>query len=191
MNVNIGESFTLETARFLLRIPHEKDFPAIFSATRYEGFNDGMLWDPPKHIDELKAPLERALQAWEEGKAFQFTITRKPHDQLIGRISIRNLGEAQVWDVGFWTHPEAQNKGVMTETLGAVLRFGFETLQAERIEGAHAVWNKASEKVMKNNGMQFVRYIEQAFQKKGLWVAENMLAIQREDWINASWKPRE
>jgi len=70
----------------------------------------------------------------------------------------------------------------MTEALKGVLKFGFEELSAVKIEACHALWNKASEKVLKRNGMMFERYLEQGFKKNGQWVEENLLVINREKW---------
>ena len=183
MEKKIPKSFTLETERFVLRIPNSSDIPHIYSATQYEGFNDGMLWEPPKDMEELVAPLKRHIKAWEKESAYCFTIVRRGTDQLVGRISIRPTSKTQVWNVGFWTHPEFQHQGIMTESLASVLGFGFEQLFAIRIEASYALWNKASEKVLKRNGMKFVEYIEQGFQKRGKWVEENLYAIDKEDWM--------
>ena len=70
----------------------------------------------------------------------------------------------------------------MTEAVKAVIDFGFRQLKAREVEACYALWNKASERVLQKNGMQFVRYLEQGFQKNGGWVAENLLAIRREGW---------
>lgn len=94
------------------------------------------------------------------------------------------LGTCTIWNIGFWTHPESQRQGIMTESVHAILRFGFEELLATRIEACHAIWNKASEKVLERNGMKFVRYIPQGFKKKGQWIDENLLAINKEEWEN-------
>ncbi|MEM7658420.1 MAG: GNAT family protein [Bacteroidota bacterium] len=176
-------SLILSTPRFHLRIPSESDFPRIFSATRHPGFNDGMLWEPPESMAELEAPLRRSHAAWEAGRKYDFSIVPTGEDVLLGRISIRKMEGPGVWDIGFWTHPEAQGQGVMSECVAEVLRFGFEQLAATRIEACHAVWNKASERVLHKNGFQFVRHLPQGFQKRGEWVEENELAIERADWL--------
>jgi len=156
----------------------------IFSATRYKGFNEGMLWEPPANQEELLPPLDRNIDAWKSGKGYAFTIVETSSDTPLGRISIRQTDKEQVWDVGFWTHPASQGQGVMTEVLERVLQFGFEELNAQSVEACHATWNLASEKVLTRNGMVFVKHLEQGFQKKGEWVAENQLSISREAWRN-------
>lgn len=180
-NKKISKSYQIETEHFYLRIPNQEDIPLVLSATQFEGFNDGMQWEAPEDQTELVNALDRNIKAWENGHGFSFTIVRKGTTNLLGRISIRQTEKEDNWNIGFWTHPEVQRNGIMTEVLAAVLKFGFEELSAIRIEAYHAKWNIASEKVLKKNGMRFVRYIEKGFQKKGQWIEEHLLAIDKEN----------
>ncbi len=179
----ISKNTQLETSRLVLKIPSLEEVPFIFSATRFEGFNDGMLWDPPKTEEPIIESYHRNIKAWEEGRGFSFSLYNKSNNDFIGRISIRKEEEKDLWNIGFWTHPEQQGNGYMTEAVSAVLAFGFESLHAQRIEACHALWNKASEKVLKKNGMTFIRYIEKGFLKKEKWIEENLLGINRSRWM--------
>lgn len=180
--MRIPKSFTIETERLLLRIPDADDIPFIFSATRYDGFNDGMLWEPPNTPDELIIPHENVIKTWEDNSAYDFTITDKIQNCSVGRISIRKELQQDTWNIGFWTHPEKQTRGYMTEATKAVINFGFEKLDANKIVACHALWNKKSERVLTKVGMTFSKYIEKGYQKKGQWMDENLLEINREDW---------
>lgn len=44
------------------------------------------------------------------------------------------------------------------------------------------MWNKASERTLQKSGQTFIRHEPQGFQKRGEWVAENVLEIARADW---------
>ena len=180
--MKIPKSYKINTDRLLLRFPSLEDIPAIFSATRYKGFNDGIVWDPPKSQEELIKPYENSVKAWENNECYSFSIVKKTDSLFVGRISIRKDSEADTWNIGFWTHPEHQNLGYMSEASRAVIKFGFTELNAEKINACHALWNKASERILKSNGMKFSKYIEKGFQKKGKWVEENMLEIIKADW---------
>ncbi len=182
MKIEIPKSYRLKTKRFELRIPNSEDIPSVFSATKHKGFNDGMLWEPPEKEEELVEALHRNHKAWELGEGYAFTIIEKGTTKFLGRISIRKTKELNIWNVGFWTHPEVQNQGVMSESLNVIIKFGFEKLLAQRIVACYAMWNKSSEKVLKKNGMKFIRHIEKGFKKKGEWIAENLLAISKEEW---------
>jgi len=181
----LPRDLTILTPRCQLRIPSEKDMPSVFSATRHPGFNDGMLWDPPATIEELHEPLRSCIQAWEQGQSYSFTIDGSQGGDFIGRVSIRRTTEPNVWSLGYWTHPDQQGMGYMSEAVQAIVRFGFESLQAERIEAAYATWNVASKKVLERAGLSFVKHLPEGFQKRGQWVAEDRLAITRAAWSAA------
>ncbi|MEI8196044.1 MAG: GNAT family protein [Phycisphaerae bacterium] len=176
--------FTLQilTTRCRLRCVSEADIPHVWSATRHAGFNDGMTWNPPANMDELRQPLQRNLEAWRADRDYTFTIESKSNSMFLGRIVIRQTTDPAVWNIGFWTHPDHQNQGYMTEAARAMVDFGFQELGAVRIEAAHALWNIRSERVLKKLGMKFVRHIPQGFMKNGQWVEENALALERAQW---------
>jgi len=134
-----------------------------------------MRWSPPATEEELLVPFENNMAAWEAGMAYTFTIQTKAAGTPIGRIVIRCKGDG-CWDLGFWTHPDHQGQGYMTEAAAAMLEFGFETLAASRIEAAHATWNLSSRRVLEKIGMSFVRHNPEGFQKNGQWVAEDLHA---------------
>jgi [ribosomal protein S5]-alanine N-acetyltransferase len=179
----IPTDFTIETARCILRCPSEDDIPHVFAATRFVGFNDGMLWEAPANIDELYKPLQDNLLAWEAGNVFAFTITATHSKIFLGRIGIRRSEQMNIWNIGFWTHPEQQRQGYMTESAKSLMEFGFDRLGAIRIEASHALWNKASQRVLEKIGMKFIEYIPQGFQKQGKWIEENKMGITKEEWL--------
>lgn len=158
--------------RCRLRYPNEKDIPYIWSATRVAGFNDGMLWEPPKHIGELDEPLRRAEESWAEGDSFTWTIETRDADEFVGRISIRTEPGIGAWSIGFWIHPSVQGRGYATEAAKAIVEFGFAHLDARIITAAHATWNEASGRVLRHTGMRKVRLNPRGFRKKGEWVEE-------------------
>lgn len=178
--MHISKTFTLETPRCILRHPSEIDIPAIFSASQVEGFNDGMQWDPPASKDELLEPYRITCKAWERGTAYCFTMLDKSNGEFLGRISIRKQEQEGTWDVGFFTHPCHQGNGYMTEALKAVMEFGFKRLDVQYLIADYAIWNKASEAVLKKNGMIFLKYIPKGFQKNGQWIEENQVGISKE-----------
>ncbi|MEL7122269.1 MAG: GNAT family protein [Bacteroidota bacterium] len=175
----------LTTQNYRLRKTDETDIEFAFAASRFPGFNDGMQWDPPKAIAEMIALAQRNHKRWLDGYEFTFTIetVTKPYERL-GRISIRKTDSTDIWNVGFWTHPNHHGKGIMTEALGKVIELGFTELDAIEVTSDYAIWNKASERVMVKNGLQLVEFMEKGFKKKGEWVAKNKYGIKRSEWHN-------
>ncbi len=186
MNQAIPRHFTIQTARCRLRAPTEADIPYVFSATRVPGFNDGMEWDPPTDLSELSQPLQGSRLAWATGEAFAFTIEALQSGIFLGRVVIQKTTQSDVWKIGFWTHPQHQRKGYMTESAQAILEFGFAQLEATQIEASYALWNHASRRVLEKVGMRFLEYIAQGFMKQGKWVKENKMVISKQDWLKKS-----
>ena len=177
--MNVARSRILKTERCLLRHVTEADIPHVFSATQHDGFNEGMVWDAPLDPSELVEAYKDNCEAWFSGRAYVFTI--ETHQQtFVGRISIRATDLEGLWNVGFWTHPEHQGRGYMTEALKRLLSFGFDELLAREIEGCHASWNEASKKVLTKCGMIWREHIPQGFMKHGEWIAEERLSIFQE-----------
>ncbi len=170
----------ISTARCVLRIPDESDFDMIFSASRVPGFNEGMQWDPPQSMEELKVPHENLLKGWESGTGYGFTIESTDDKEVrYGRISIRITKTVSKWNIGYWIHPNYQGKGLMTECVGAMVNFGFNTLAAHTISACVTTWNKASERVLLNNGFKFSHHIPHGIKKRGEWVAENEFVVTK------------
>jgi len=184
MIFKISLDMTLITNRLLLRCREIEDNNMIFSATRHEGFNDGMLWDPPKNIEELIPRVKQAKENWENGKAFQMIITLKDTKESIGMVSIRIINEeSNTWSIGYFMHPDFQNHGYTKEACTEIVSFGFSKLEAQNIEAQHALWNKSSGRVLQSIGMEFVGYLPKGFLKNGKWIEENKYSITYDHWL--------
>jgi ribosomal-protein-alanine N-acetyltransferase len=178
----LDDSFVIETTRCRLRKFSRRDISFIFSASRYAGFCDGMMWSPPDAEEDLLETHEASEVAWASGRAFTFTIEKLISTEPIGRIVIRREEEDEPWTVGFWIHPVHQRQGYMTEALRAIVDFGFEHLSAAEIQAEHATWNIGSRRALEKAGFQHIRHIPRGFEKNGRWVAVDLLRITAEHW---------
>lgn len=166
----------IETPRSRLRRVTAEDIPFAFSATHHPGFCDGMPWDAPETEEVLQAVQAKNDAEWEAGTGCAFTIETRDGTSRLGRISLRRV-EADTWNLGFWTHPDHQGCGYMTEAVIALTRFAFDRLGANRIRALHADWNHASRRVLEKAGFQFIEHIPQGFQKHGRWISEDLLVL--------------
>ena len=89
-----------------------------------------------------------------EIKNYTFAIENTADRKFMGlfgfKIGNKKYNRAEVW---YKLHTDFWNKGYATESLNAVLTFGFETLKLHRIEAGCAVNNIASIKVLEKVGM--------------------------------------
>lgn len=83
-----------------------------------------------------------------------FLLEEKSTGEIIGRCGIHNWNaEHRRAEIGYIMGEERnKQKGYMTEALGAILHFGFESLQLNRVEAIVAVDNVPSLKLMDKYG---------------------------------------
>ena len=168
----------LQTERLQLRAVSHSDIDLAWSASRRPGFNDGMVWDPPKSKEDLVPITEKNLIAWKEGKSFTFAIDLSEAHRPIGRIAIRCEDDPDVWNIGFWIHPDYWGNGYATEAARAVIEFGIVELAASKITTAHAIFNTPSKRVIEKLGFRFTGENPCGFLKQGKPVPEYEYAIE-------------
>lgn len=109
----------------------------------------------PKNIDETKSVIEPWIAAnnLNEIKSYTFAIETKSDNTFIGlfglKLGHKKYKRGEVW---YKIHVNHWNKGYATESLRAIIDFGFENLKLHRIEAGCAVENIGSIKVLEKVG---------------------------------------
>lgn len=105
--------------------------------------------DARQFIDNINAGIAR--DEW-----IYWGIRIHTENHLIGTICLWQFSEAELKaEIGYELLPEYQGKGLMSEALEIVIRFGFEALKLRSIEAEVAPGNAASIKLLEKKS--FVR----------------------------------
>lgn len=125
----------IKTERLLLRPIVERDINAVFEGLsdpeviRYYGVSYKTLEDTEEQM-RFFASLE------EEGTGIWWAICSLENNEFYGAGGLNSIrSEHQKAEIGFWLLKEFWRKGIMTEALPAICRYGFEQLGLHRIEG--------------------------------------------------------
>lgn len=102
--------------------------------------------------------------------------------KCIGAIDLRISEEHDKGSFGYVLNRNYWSNGYMTEALQAVLDFGFDVLQLNRIDATHYVGNEGSGKVMGKCNMKFEGIGLQEVKIKGVYRDVVHYAILRHDW---------
>jgi ribosomal-protein-alanine N-acetyltransferase len=180
MNMEVSLDTTLTTERLLLRPVDLSDVELVWEASRVDGFNDGMTWDPPASKEEIVEITHRNLAHWSQGKDYIFTVCLTASEISIGRVGLHKEEAPDTWNIGFWIHPDHWGNGYASEAARAVLQFGFDTLRAKRILTAHATWNIRSQRVIESLGFRYLQTNPAGFYKRGNPVEEYEYELNRE-----------
>ncbi|HPJ01666.1 MAG TPA: GNAT family N-acetyltransferase [Candidatus Limiplasma sp.] len=169
-------AFVLHTEALLLKtaeLSFAESLLAYFQ--RNSAFLKGVEPKRDAHFYTLEfqeAQLQRDMEAILQKTGVRFYIFLKTDpDTIIGSISLSNI----VWGsflscfLGYRLDEQLQGKGLMTQALNAVIRFGFETLGLHRIEANIMPRNLASRRVLEKCGFREEGISRKYLKINGVW----------------------
>lgn len=147
---------TLYTERLILRRCNRKDIPAMYAVASNPNVTKYVMWNPHASIEATTEFVEGMIAQYAEGTCHAWAICDRETDTFMGLITFTNIRAKHFkGELGYWIGEPYWGKGYMTEALGAVVDYAFNTLGMHRISAGHLVENPASGRVMQKIGMQF------------------------------------
>jgi ribosomal-protein-alanine N-acetyltransferase len=146
----------LKTERLLLRRLNNADANEIMA-----------LRSNPETMKYIPRPLAKTIEdalehiamidrKIENNEGINWAITLKDHSELIGIIGhYRIKPEHYRAEIGYMILPEYNGKGIVSEAIKEVVKYGFEVMQLHSIEAIIDPENYASAKVLEKN--EFVK----------------------------------
>lgn len=155
MSVAMDRFPELYTGRLELRQLQADDIPSLVKYANNKKISDYVLNIPhPYHEPDAVFRISYVLQGFKTKARYVFAIIWKDTDEFIGEIGLHLDGKGNIAQLGYWVGEPFWGKGIATETIGAVLKFGFEKLGLEMIFATCYADNIASAKVLLKNGMK-------------------------------------
>lgn len=193
----VPSSLVLETARLLLRPYRRRDVMSIHDAV-LASLPDLVPWLPwATGYNRASAVhfVRESQSAWQEGRAYDFTIRRLDHrgsDDGMGPADPgRHLGGISIWytsranmvgEIGYWVRSDLTGRGVCTEAAGRVLRYGFDELDLHRIALRIAVGNRASERVAEKLGFLLEGTLRDEVKVGSTWLDHTVWGMLEGEW---------
>ncbi|MBC9932550.1 GNAT family N-acetyltransferase [Chitinophaga qingshengii] len=145
---------TLYTPRLILRKIDAADIPALLKYANNKKISDYVLNIPhPYQEPDAVFRISYVWQGFKQQNRFVFAIILKDNEELIGEVGLHLDNNKQVAQLAYWVGEPFWGKGMATEAVKAVLRFGFQQLNLQQIFADCKQENTASVKVLTNNGM--------------------------------------
>ncbi|GGF31508.1 ribosomal-protein-alanine N-acetyltransferase [Youhaiella tibetensis] len=180
----------LHGERVILRAPQPHDYKE-WRALRHQSRSFLKPFEPRWTEADLGrsvyfARLRRGKQEAEQGTDFTFFIFVMEGDRqkLVGGMTLSNIRRraAQFVTLGYWMGEPFAGQGYMTEAVGAVLPFVFDTLGLHRIHAAFLPDNLASRRVLEKNGFKEEGYADKYLQIDGKWADHVLFGLTREHY---------
>ena len=115
--------------------------------------------------------LRRQWREWRDGTGYAFTVfmqgTTAPI--LIGGITLSDViyAASQKGTIGYWIGKPYAGQGLMTEAVGLICGFAYNTLQLRRIEASCLPHNDPSKAVLRRCGFEEEGYAKEYLQING------------------------
>jgi RimJ/RimL family protein N-acetyltransferase len=144
--------------RVVLRAFRDEDAPQIVEACDDER-TAYWLWRLPRPytLPDAHDYLESRTEQLATGEGITWAVAEPATDRLVGAISAFALKPGREAEIGYWAHPGARGRGVMTEACRLVVRHAFDSpdhggLGLVRLQVGAADGNAASHHVIEANG---------------------------------------
>jgi ribosomal-protein-alanine N-acetyltransferase len=177
----------LPTPRLRLRAPREQDAAAMLSIYADPAVCRYLPWGAWASIDVARERTVRYVEGMAAGDMVQLLILRASDDAVLGDCTLFHLdAQCRRAEVGYSLAKAAWGQGIVQEAVGALLRFGFDTMELNRVEADIDPRNAASARSLERLG--FVR--EGLLRER--WIVEGevsdsaLYGLLRRDWLAAS-----
>jgi RimJ/RimL family protein N-acetyltransferase len=146
----------IETERLKMRKLSMRDASDVFEYASVPEVAEHVTWNFHRNIADSIHFLRIITRQYEDGMPSPWGIVYKENMKLIGTIGYHFWSPANYFaEVGYALSKDYWNRGLMTESLNAILDFGFSKMYLNRVEATCKLGNIASEKVMLKCKMSF------------------------------------
>ncbi len=145
----------LETDGLRLRPWREADVPRIVEAASDRRTQEwlGQMPDPYGEKEALDW-LEHQHESRATGRGVQWAVVDQDDDDTaLAAIGYFDYRPERELEIGYWAHPDARGRGVVTRAMSRVIDHAFEDLGVRRVSAGAAVDNAASRHVIEANGL--------------------------------------
>lgn len=144
----------IQTERLRLRELMARDITRIVQYANNPKIVEMTLSMPfPYEEKDAVSWLAEANQGFSKQTHYIFAICQLQANEFLGGIGIEVKKRFNRAEMGFWLGEPFWNSGYITEAVAAVLEFGFNDLELNKIIAFHMDKNPASGRVMTKNGM--------------------------------------
>ena len=142
----------------VLREPRDEDAPRIVEGCSEERTSYWLTHMPsPYTLVDAQRWLEQQRELRATGNGLSWAVADPESDEALGVVTVFDISDVRDAEIGYWTHPDARGRGLMTRACGLAVRHCFVPaedggLGLRRLRALAAEGNSASEHVLKATG---------------------------------------
>jgi len=176
-------SIPLATPRLTLRPYTPADIPALVPLIGAREVAATTLRIPHPYTEEFAREFIALSQKdFAAGRSVRLPIILRESGALCGGIGLQIEPDHRRAELGYWIGVPHWGRGYATEAAMAMVRYGFEALDLQRIFASHVTKNVASGKVLRKIGMRYEGCHRAHILKWGEFLDLEMYGILAADW---------
>ena len=184
-NSNQSQNFpTIDLGGYILRkitLDDAEDFLEYYSDPEV---NKYIISSIPSNIEESKSELQYWINVFNYSDGIYFAIVKKDNNRLIGTIGISSANRRHNRiEASYDLAKEYWGQGIVTKALKAVIKYGFEKLQFNRIEAYVMSDNIGSYRVLQKCGFMFEGVLRQHRFHNGKYIDIGSYSIIYKDFL--------
>ncbi len=177
------DGLPIKTERLLLRpfsTSDARDLFDIYSDPQVMRFWSSAPWDS---IERAHETLERDIRGFENGEHLCLALERHQDTRMIGQCTLFKISEGcRRAEIGYCLASGVWGNGYMHEALGALIAYGFEHLELNRIEADIDPLNEASVKSVERLGFVREGLLRERWIVDGEVSDSAIYGLLQEDW---------
>lgn len=143
----------IETERLILREVTLKDAEDMLTYLSDPDVVKHMGLEPYQTVEDVQSEIQWYQSIVKEGSGVRWGITLRNSGKVIGSCGFLNRASKHFRaEVGFELSKQYWGKGIASEALEAVVKFGFKHMELERIEALIEPGNTSSQKLVEKTG---------------------------------------
>ncbi len=174
---------TLETERLILRPLTLEDASDVFAYASEPEVALYVPWEAHRSLEDSRDFIASLVERARRGEPDTWGIVDRSSGRMIGSIRLEYRPTHAQASVGYVLGRRHWNRGLTTEAVRAVLRFGFKEVGLNRISAVCHVENAASERVMRKVGMTYEGTVREGYWVKGGFESRKLYSILRREWL--------
>jgi [ribosomal protein S5]-alanine N-acetyltransferase len=154
VNLSLFEQFpVLETERLRLRELVDDDAPQVFELFRHDEVTRYYDVETMTDVAPAQALITFMVQRYGSRAGIRWAIEDRLSRRFLGTIGFNTINQgAHKGLIGYELVPPAWGRGLATEAVRAVVRFGHDEIGLNRIEAVVMLENQASVRVLEKAG---------------------------------------
>ncbi|WP_430787242.1 GNAT family N-acetyltransferase [Virgibacillus flavescens] len=174
---------TLETERIILRKITMDDAQDLFEYASEAVVSRYVPWEAHNSIEDSRAFLEYITTAYEQNKKLTWAIELKTENKMIGTIDFVNwIPKHFKAEITYVLSHKYWGRGLTQEAAKELLKYGFESMQLNRVEAPIMVGNIQSQRVLEKLGMKYEGLARESFVMNGEFLDLAMYSILKDEF---------